>query len=99
MTWFKRNIRAETWITIIVIVIGFVATNAVKAYKQDELEVNDKKQDVAITLNTNHRIVSEAEPEHATKQELTEAKDAFKIALNDVKETNQKIYEYLLTTK
>ena len=91
MTWLKRNVRVDTWLTIAVLIIGFISTGAVRAYKQGELETKTDEQESSITLNTNHRITAEAQPEMVPKAQFDDLKED----VSDLKDGQKEIVKLL----
>lgn len=94
MSLLKR-IKAETWIVIVTLIIGFISTNAVRAYKQDDQEVTLERHEEAIVLNSKHRIQAEAQPEFVPRPEFDDVKEDIK----EIKEGQKQMMQVLLEMK
>ena len=99
MTWLKNNVRLETWITIAIIVAGFVATNAVRSFTIDTLKEHEVVQDIDIKLNSTHRIVKEAEPAFVPRIEFENAVMNINKDVIEIKAGQKEVIRILLAMK
>ena len=86
MSWLKTNISIGQWITIIVLIMGFVSGYAVEAYKGKSIQKRVEIMEPEVRANSNHRINLDTHMPYSEKVKAFVSRSEFDVVQGDIRE-------------
>ncbi len=86
MSWLKTNISIGQWITIIVLVIGFVSSYAVETYKEEDIQKRVETMEPEVRANSTHRSNLDTHMPYSEKVKSFVPRTEFGVVQEDIRE-------------